>query len=535
MVETWVPASAGTTRSRSARRLVEVALFLAALGLGVGAAASADEATADVLYFGAWCAAMLLIFSLGLRLPLHPRGRFARLAAPGLVIAAFGLALLGNIALYRHDAHFDATVSSRYTPPPELEKVARSLRGDVVLSYFYNSKDEYADAAKQVLAVAARRHPHLRVRSLDLDTEFTAARDYGVKLYNTAVVEAQGRRTQVENTVDLRQMAYAIERVLQQRTQIVCFMTGHGEHYAPGHVHYTHQETLGGDRPGGSDLLEAPPEGLDRLKLALETVGYNDRALDAAMLPAIPEDCAVVGDFGATSSYTPAEVAALRAYLLRGGHLLLAYDPRFPAAPELVSLLDEVGLSVENGVVVDPLNHYGTDQEQIAVPYYPPHPITEQIALTVFPEARPIRLQKPVADITVVELVATSKDSYLRPILATAGPAPAPPPASAPRLLAAAVQGTWPSGGRGLFRLVLVGNASFASNAFFPYASNGDLAVSMIRWLAEDSTPLLKPETYSIPEMRLTHRQMQVTFVLVEVLLPLSVILIGVVVRWRRQ
>ena len=78
--------------------------------------------------------------------------------------------------------------------------------------------------------------------------------------------------------------------------------------------------------------------------------------------------------------------------------------------------------------------------------------------------------------------------------------------------------------------------ASFAANAFFPYASNGDLAVSMIRWLAEDTaTPLLKPEAYSLPEMRLTHRQMQVTFLLVEVLLPLSVMLFGAAVWWRRR
>ena len=89
---------------------------------------------------------------------------------------------------------------------------------------------------------------------------------------------------------------------------------------------------------------------------------------------------------------------------------------------------------------------------------------------------------------------------------------------------------------RAVHRLVLIGNASFASNAFFPYASNGDLAVSMIRWLADDTaTPLLKPEAYSLPEIRLTHRQMQVTFLLVEVLLPLSVMLFGVVVWWRRR
>jgi hypothetical protein len=168
------------------------------------------------------------IFALGLRLPLHARGHLARVATLILVGAAFGLVLLGNIALY--DVHVDATVSGRFTPPPELETVAESLQRDVILTHFYNSRDEYADAAKQVLAVPARRHPHLRVCSLDLDTELTAARDYGVKVYNTVVVEAEGRRTQVENKVDLRQMAYAIERVLQRRTQTVCFGTGQREH-----------------------------------------------------------------------------------------------------------------------------------------------------------------------------------------------------------------------------------------------------------------------------------------------------------------
>jgi ABC-2 type transport system permease protein len=253
------------------------------------------------------------------------------------------------------------------------------------------------------------------------------------------------------------------------------------------------------------------------------------------MLSSIPEDCAVVADFGATSAYTPAEVQVLGDYLLHGGHVLLAYNPRFAVAPELASLLAKVGLAIESGVVVDPLNHYGTNQEQAAVPYYPPHPITEQIALTVFPSARPIRLGEPVVGCTAAQLVATSKDSYVRPLDPTAH---ADDASSAPgsRLLAAAVQGIWPGAGRAPFRLVLVGSASFASNAFFPYASNGDLTVSMIRWLADDrTTPLLKPEAYSLPEIRLTHRQMQITFLLVEILLPVSVMLFGVAVWWRRR
>jgi hypothetical protein len=518
---------------RSPRVALEAALFFVALGLGaIAAFGPLDDTAADQLYFGAWCAALLLIFSLALRLPLHLRPGVARIASPAIAAAALALAVLANIALYRHDAHFDATVSGRYTPPPELQTIARSLDHDVVLTYFYNSKDDDAYAAKQVLAVVARQNPHLRIRTLDLDTELVAAREYGVKLYNTAVFEAEGRRTQIENTVDLRQMAYAIERVLQRRSQTVCFVTGHGEHYAPGHVHYSHVETLGGDQPGRSDVIEAPPDGLDRLKLALATIGYSDRAIEPAMSPVIPEDCAVVADIGATSAYAPAEVEMLRNYLAHGGHVLLAYDPRFPVAPGLALLLGGVGLAVEEGVVVDPTNHYGTDPEEAAVPYYPPHPITEELALTVFPGARPLRLSGPIAGLTIAELVVTSKDSYVRPLDASVRTEHE----RGPQLLAAAVQGAWPAPGGAAFRLVLVGNSGFAANAFFPYASNGDLAVSMVRWLSDDTaTPLLKPESYSLPEMRLTHRQMQVTFLLVEVLLPLSVMVLGVVVWWRRR
>src|SRR6266446_8955446 len=132
----WQDAERRGMSARSVRLLFEAGLFLVAFGLGAAAFDLVDDTVADALYFGAWCAAMLLIFSLALRLPLHLRGRLARLANPGIVGAALGLVLLANIALYRHDAHFDATVSGRFTPPPELETIARSLQDDVVLPIF---------------------------------------------------------------------------------------------------------------------------------------------------------------------------------------------------------------------------------------------------------------------------------------------------------------------------------------------------------------------------------------------------------------
>ena len=524
------------------RKRLEIALFAVALVLAlIGALGAADEHAANSFFFAAWCAALLLLFSLGLRLPLHLRGRYAQLRAGGVVFGALVLGLLANIALYRHDAHFDLTAAAVYTPPQELATVADSLDRDVTVTYFYNSQDPDALTAKDVLAVAARRDPHLKVRALDLDKELVSARNYGVRIYNTAVVESEGRRTDVNNTADLRDVAFAIERVLRERMPSICFVTGHGEPYgAGGHVHLGHTETL----EGAATTLEAPASGIERFQMAIEAIGYTDRAVATPAVTAIPDDCAVVADIGPRSGYSPDEVRTLQTYLARGGRLLLMYDPEFPATPELQALLAQAGTELGAGLVLDPTNHAGADDEKVVVPYYPPHPITEQVALTVLPGPRPIRLLGKVRDIQATALVTTSQDSYVRAGATAAatlasvqpeGASPAKDAARGPRTLAVALQGNWPEGDGKQFRLVLVGSASFATNAFFPYASNGDLAVAMVRWLAGDTgRPKLKPISYSLPEVRLTHHEMQATFFVIEILLPLSVILLGLFV-WRRR
>jgi ABC-2 type transport system permease protein len=527
---------------RSPRGRIEAALFVLAVALALlGGLGRWDETVANTLTFLAWCAALLLLFSLGLRLPLHLRGRFATPAALGLVVLACGIVVLANIATYRHDAHFDVTASGRYTAPAQLTAAARGLDRDVAVTYFYNSQDPDALTARDVLLGEARRHPRLHVRALDLDKELVAARALGVRMYNSAVAESEGRRTMIDNTVDLRDVAFAIERVVRRHSPTVCFVTGHGEPYErAGHVHMSHEEIY---RYSETTTLDAPAQGVDRLKLAIEAIGYVDRAVALPTVTALPEDCDLVADVGPRSAYAPQEVAMLRAYLARGGRLALMLDPEFPVTPELGALLGTLGLEVGGGMVLDPLNHAGPEADKVAVPYYPPHPITGQIALTVFPGPRPIRLTGPVAGISAAELASTSKDSYVRApatnvAALTAAPAIAAAEAAAPRgprTLAVALQGTWAEGEGKEFRLVLVGSAGFATNAFFPYASNGELAVSMLRWLAGDmKAPRLKPVSYSVPEINLTARQMQATFLVVEVLLPLSVVLLGVLV-WRRR
>ena len=163
---------------RSSRTRFEATLFVLALVLAlVGGFGVSDERVANTFYFAAWCAALLLLFSLGLRLPLHLRGGSAPFATAGIIAAAAGVGLLANIALYRHDANFDLTATGRYTAPPEMQTVASSLDRDVSLTYFYNGQDGDALQVKDTLSALARHDRHLRVSTLDLDNEPVAARN----------------------------------------------------------------------------------------------------------------------------------------------------------------------------------------------------------------------------------------------------------------------------------------------------------------------------------------------------------------------
>ena len=83
---------------------------------------------------------------------------------------------------------------------------------------------------------------------------------------------------------------------------------------------------------------------------------------------------------------------------------------------------------------------------------------------------------------------------------------------------------------------MVVGDGDFASNSFLPYMANSDLALAMVRWaVREDQAPTVAIRMPVPPLVLLTKVQMQRIFLLIEVLLPLSVVVAGTAVWWRRR
>jgi hypothetical protein len=529
--------------------LVVAALIAAALLFGALGFAGFGERVSNSLLFMAWSLTLLTLFALAVRLPLRGRGSWwSAWAANGLIVCgAVAVVIAANVALYRHDVHFDATREGLNTPPQQLADVVDGLRTPLSLVYFYNASDPNALGVRDMVEIAARNHPLLAFRAIDLDKEPGLARDIGVHSYNTAVLQAGDRKVLVENVTDAARLGYAALRVLRQRAETICFATGHGETFRPmpGHYHFSHVETLRGhDTPGADDVLVAEPEQLDRLQLALNEIGFEMRPLVMATANAIPADCTVVAEIGPRTALAAGEADLLVDYLRRGGRLVMLIDPQFPVEGELQSrLLTPLGLSTEPAIIIDPLNHFRTDPDKVAVPYYPPHPITARLALTVFAQVRPIRLGQPPAAVRASVLAASSQDSYLRPPSAAGGITVAADGQAPPEIehgaqaLAVALEGGFPGASADKhFRLVISGTSKFATNEYFSYVSNGELSVAIMRWLVEDEAmPNLAPRTYDLPAIVLTSTQMRDTFIALELLLPLSTALLGFAMWWRRR
>lgn len=493
----------------------------------------------DLLWFGGWLAALAVLCVVALRLPLdvRRRGILRAVYVCGVPAAAVAVVVLANAALMRHDVHIDLTRERTFTPSRAAEEVVASLTREVKLTYFYHARDEAGRRAKHLVEVLGRHNPLLRVRTVDPDRQPTLAQTYGVRLYNAAIIEADGRRVQVAGTDDT-DIAIGIQRVLRQRVTTFCFAEGHGEYPFDNFEFHTHVETAQAHSHGdkSSARVEMAGHGAGRLRRALEALGYEARKMVTATLREIPADCAVVVAVNPRTTYLPAESEALGAYLERGGAALLLYDLGFVVEPRLAALLARLGLRLEQQAVVDPLDHYATDHETVAVPVYEPHPVTSRVALTFYPGIRPITLLPPPPGVRVTPLALSSKESYTRAVAPvgarTLAAEPAPAPARRGRqVLAAAVEGTATP-----FRVVLVGDGDFASNSFFPYMANSDFVLSAMRWLArEDGQTRIRPGLPVPAMVLLTTRQMQRIFLLVEVLLPLSVVLVGAVVWWRRR
>ena len=186
----------------------------------------------------------------------------------------------------------------------------------------------------------------------------------------------------------------------------------------------------------------------------------------------------------------------------------------------------------------------------VAVTGYEPHPVTRSAVAHLLPRRPPARPSLPPAGGRARRpaVCAAAATATPRPVAAAAQPASpsadagagdgaAAPPVAGPRVL-----GRAPSGSAARRRRAADARRSSSATAIspatrsFPTWRTATSLLSAVRWLAREERDTAIAARIPVPPLiLLTGRQMQLVFLIVVVLLPLSVIALGCLVWWRRR
>lgn len=222
--------------------------------------------------------------------------------------------------------------------------------------------------------------------------------------------------------------------------------------------------------------------GLRRFGQALADEGLDVVPLPLHAVERVPDDAAFV--------VVPGELAAAdaaQAKKLDGARMLVLLEP--PAAGldgAVAALIGGYGIQANRDVIVDTSAFSGVlgGPDTATGVAYASHPATAKLgaSLTHFSRARSLA-ENPIDGVVVTALVQTGTEAYGE-VNVTSAPGLDAADTKGPMTIAMAAQ-------RDKERIVVVGDASFVTNAGIGLGANAELAVHMALWLADKEDAIL--------------------------------------------
>lgn len=445
-------------------------------------------------------------------------------ASAGLMIALLGLlAFLST----RYHTQWDWTTSKEHSLSSQTEQLLAGLETDLEITGVYSPLA--AVPAKELVERYRLASERVKVEWVDPERQPGRLADLGI-----LPERLQGGLMHVElgaESVDVRELGEseltnAILKLTRQERKKVVFVVGHNE------------------RPIEGDGADAA-EGYAFAREALANENYQVETLLLASAGDVPEDADVAILAGPTRPLLEVEHAALRRYVERGGSLLIMIDPR--AKTDLYPALAEWGVEVGEDVVVDLVGGMvGTPTTPFAKDFGP-HPITDALrGFTIFEFARSVK-PAPAAHGAFQSLVRTGKDSWAETDLERleakgevgfdpedgAGPVTL---AVAGTLSLAAAEPEDEAGDPPQARIVVVGDADFASNQLLGAYVNRDFFVNSVNWLLGDVESIsIRPKTGVPSRLQLTTENFLDLRYASLFVLPEAIAVLGVIAWWRRR
>jgi ABC-type uncharacterized transport system involved in gliding motility auxiliary subunit len=411
--------------------------------------------------------------------------RYGSIAAASIVIV-LGILVAVNYIGKRQNKRWDLTATKQFSLSDQSRNIIAKLDAPVTATVFAPEPDfqMYRDKLQQYTYISK----NLQTDYIDPVKKPAVAQQNGITQNGTILLSYKGRSEKVTGSTE-QDITNGIIKVTTGQQRKVYFTTGHGE-----------KDTTASDQTGYNAIAGA--------------LGKENYAVDKIVLAqaaSVPEDANVVVIAGPQTDFFAKEIDELKAFLAKGGKLLMMIDPPAKAdsaaLPNLLALAHDWDIDLGNNIVVDVSGMgqlFGASEAVPIAASYPPHPITDRFrTITAYPVARSVDVVAGgVNGHNAQPLVQTSPQSWAetdlkalmsgtgvkmdegkdKPGPITLGAAVSAPVADASK---DAAKPPDPSAPKPETRVVVFGDSDFASNGSAAIPGNKDLFLNTLGWLSQ--------------------------------------------------
>jgi ABC-type uncharacterized transport system involved in gliding motility auxiliary subunit len=446
---------------------------------------------------------------------VNGKQRLHWLAQSGVFVALVATlaGLLGYLA-WEKRIQWDVSQNARNSLSTASVDVLEKMNGPIAVTVYARAQDAQLGNISKVIGdfLALYQHikPDLTVTFVDPDQHPHSAQAAGVRINGETVVEFNGRQERLA-TFNEQALTNLLMRLARSGEKQVTGLAGHGERRLDGIA--------------SRDLGEFGKQ--------LTARGFAIRVANLGNIGDVPADTSVLIITSPQVDLSAGTVEKVLAYVERGGNLLWLVDQE--PLHGLQPLAERLGLTLTPGVVVDPQAlKLRTPVTFAPGASYAQHPITNDFDYpTVFPFARQITLNES-EDWQSVALVETAQSGWVETGKLDAGVAFDPMyDVSGPVPIAATLSRTVQDQEQ---RIVVIGSGHFLANAYLGYGKNLDFGINVVNWLAgDDDLIVIQPQATLDSNLKLAEPALTVMAWIFLIVLPLSFLTSGAMIRWRRR
>jgi len=441
-------------------------------------------------------------------------------------IIVFGIVILINVILIKHNFHWDTTKGTLFSLSPQSKKIVRELKNEVQVKAFFRPSNQ--QGIRDLLEEYVNQSNRFKFEFIDPDVNPGLVKQYNIENYGMIVLEHKDKIEKIQESTE-QEMTNALIKVTREEEKKIYFTTMHGEH----------------------DIDDINPEGLNEARKGIEAENYSIEKIFLAEKQHVPEDCSVLVIAGPKKDLLDTEYYAISEYLKKGGKLLVLLDPD---QPDLQNLLGQWGFEIGNNTIIDvsPVGQlFGAGYGSPLISDYESHEITEDFNLmTIFRLARSvIPVSEPDSGIVVKSLAQTTEfpGSWGETNLTEEEihydegedlKGPVAIAAVAEKDVQSKPDSTTEDESIQQLktRIGVFGDSDFITNTYYHFQGNSDLFLNVISWLAEQGDLIsIRAKQPEDNRVSLTAQQSLIIFWIGVVLLPLSILIVGMVIYVQRK